>query len=106
MSKAVWVHEGRVLARGVNSRRELAQAIRDIGGYSAMGALRIDVQSSPREIEDALGDVEAFTIPVSHYRLEEWDGSRMYRCDIGDRPGSGYVKVLIASPSVSSEGGK
>lgn len=39
-------------------------------------------------------EVEPVIVPIAHFVLERWDGSQVYPCAIGARPGTGRVKVL------------
>lgn len=103
MSKQIWTHDGAVLATGVNSREEFVQLAQDDDSYSVLGALGLSVQSAREEIGLAIGEPRAYRVPVPHFRLEYWDGSRMYRCALDADPGRGFVKVLIFDPAADVE---
>ena len=103
MKQQMWTHDGAILATGVGSREEFVILAEEIGGYGVLGALGLSVQSAKEEIGFAIGEPVFYLVPVPHFRLEDWDGSRMYRCAGDAKPGRGKVKVAIFDPHQPSE---
>lgn len=100
----VWEYESAVLATGVDSVDSFAIAIQAEGGYSVLHALGIEEPANPADVEldvilEALSRrrIEAYRLPVAHYIQPEWDGSQMVPCLIDDKPGRGYIRVVMAS---------
>lgn len=103
MIEQMWTHDGAILATGISTREEFVILAEEIGGYDVLGALGLSVQSAREEIGFAIGEPVFYLVPIPHYRLEDWDGSRMYPC-VGDaKPGRGMVKVAIFDPHQGSE---
>jgi hypothetical protein len=81
MSARTWGYDESVIGRNFDSLEAFEEAARHEETIYA---------------DQTLVDAHVYRIPVRQFGREEWDGDQMYPCAMGERPGRGYVKVIVA----------
>jgi hypothetical protein len=97
MSAEVWLTEDRYIGCiGTNLVTEMAEAVAaDEEMVDALGLVMSD-QDLVERVEGRLTSlgIKPIRVSVPIFHCERWDGSQISPCELDDRPGRGFRKVI------------